>query len=115
VPGDGGTRLLIVQYPPDCVFDSPSFDPAAAAAENLRIVPGIAETFEIDAPGMHRTPSVDYGIMLEGELVLELDDGVTRSLRPGDVVIQNGTRHAWRNPTDAPATIAFVLVGANRT
>lgn len=112
LPAAGATRLLIMQFPPDSVFGDPSFDPAAAGAENLRLVPGVAESFEIDAPGMHTTLSVDYGIVLEGEPVLELDDGVTRVLRAGDIVVQNGTRHAWRNPTDAPTTIAFVLVGA---
>jgi len=62
---------------------------------------------------MRTTESVDYAIVLEGEPVLELDDGAVRTLRPGDFV-QNGTRHAWRNPTERPATIAFVLVGARR-
>ena len=103
-----------MQVPPDSVFGDSSFEPAAAGAENLRLVPGVAETLEIDAPGMHTTPSVDYAIVLEGEPVLELDDGVTRAVQPGDIVIQNGTRHAWRNPTDSPTTIAFCLVGADR-
>jgi mannose-6-phosphate isomerase-like protein (cupin superfamily) len=113
-PGPGGTRLLIMQFPPDAVYGDPAFDPAAAGAENMEIVPGIAERFEPDAPGMHTTDSVDYGIVLEGTPVLELDNGETKSLKPGDIVIQNGTRHAWRNPTDEPATLAFVLIGANR-
>jgi hypothetical protein len=43
--------------------------------------------------------------------VLDLDDGVTASLRAGDVVVQNGTRHAWRNPGPDPATVFFVLIG----
>lgn len=103
-----------MQFPPDSVYANGDFDPSAAAAENLEVVPGIAEKFEPDAPGMHTTDSVDYGIVLEGEPVLELDDGQTKSLKPGDIVIQNGTRHAWRNPTDRPATMAFVLVGAER-
>jgi len=49
--------------------------------------------------------------VLDGTIVLELDDGETVALHKGDVVIQNGTRHAWRNPTDAPATVAFFVVG----
>lgn len=114
VPSPGSTRFIIMQFPPDGVYGSPDFDPPAAGAENLKIVPGLAERFEPGAPGMHTTDSVDYAIVLEGEPVLELDDGEVKFLQPGDVVIQNGTRHAWRNPTDSPTTLAFVLVGAQR-
>jgi hypothetical protein len=94
-----------MQFPPDIVYGDPGFDPMAAGAENEEIVPGLAERFEPDAPGMHTTDSVDYGIVLDGHPVLELDDGQTKSLNPGDIVVQNGTRHAWRNPTDTPTTI----------
>jgi len=45
-------------------------------------------------------------------VVLELDDGATTTVRPGTVVVQRGTRHGWRNLTDRPARIAFILVGA---
>lgn len=110
VPPAGGTRFLVVTFPPDSVFASPEFDPAAAAAENLRISPGLAERFEPD--GMHATPTVDYGIVLDGEIWLELDDGRSALLRRHDVVVQQGTRHAWRNKSSAPATLAFVLIGA---
>ena len=52
--------------------------------------------------------------MISGEIVLELDDGAEVTLRPGDTVVQNGTRHAWRNRTDKPAVLVVVLVGAKR-
>ena len=52
--------------------------------------------------------------MLSGEVVLELDNGVERTLRAGDVNIQNGTRHRWRNRGTEPATTAVVRVGALR-
>lgn len=110
VPPVGGTRLLIVTFPPDAVFSAPGFNPEAAARENLAISPGLAELFEPD--GMHCTPTVDYGIVLDGEIWLELDEGRSRLLRRYDVVVQNGTRHAWRNKSDHPATLAFVLIGA---
>jgi quercetin dioxygenase-like cupin family protein len=68
------------------------------------------------APGhhspLHRTQSLDYGIVLEGEVCLELDDGRIVSLAAGDVVIQRGTMHAWINRGSAPARLAFVLLGA---
>jgi quercetin dioxygenase-like cupin family protein len=58
---------------------------------------------------MHRTQSVDYGIVLDGEVVLVLDESET-TLRPGDVVVQRGTNHRWENRTGATARMAFILV-----
>jgi quercetin dioxygenase-like cupin family protein len=58
---------------------------------------------------MHRTESVDYGIVLAGQVHLVLDDSET-ALAPGDVVVQRGTDHAWHNRADAPARMAFVLI-----
>ena len=114
VPGVGGTQFMFVAFPPDHVMMSPDFDPAAAGAENLKHAPGLAEKFEIDAPGMHTTDTVDYAIVLRGEVTLDLDGGRVEHLKAGDVVIQNGTRHAWRNGGTEPALVAFVLIGANR-
>jgi hypothetical protein len=114
LPGRGETRLLVVSFAPDSVMMSKDFDPAAAGQELMAELPDLASTFEPDNPGMHTTESVDYGIMLDGEVWLELDDGKQVHLKPHDIVIQNGTRHAWRNKSDKPATMAFVLIGANR-
>lgn len=111
VPAPGESRLLIVTFPPDSVFGSPGFDPQAAQRENLAISPGLAELFEPD--GMHQTPTVDYAIVLDGEVWLELDDGCAERLAQHDVVVQNGTRHAWRNKSTRPVTLAFVLIGAH--
>ena len=61
---------------------------------------------------MHRTDSVDYGILLEGELDMELDGGETVHLMPGDVVVQRGTNHAWVNTSDKPARMAWILIAA---
>jgi naringenin degradation protein FdeH len=58
---------------------------------------------------MHRTETIDYGIVLSGEITLVLDDSET-TLRPGDVVIQRGTDHRWENRGAEPARVAFVLV-----
>lgn len=111
VPGPGETTALTVTFPPDSVFNDPAFDPGAAAAENLVNLPGLAERFEPDAPGMHATPTVDYAVVIDGTVVLEVDNGVTTTLGPGDLIIQNSTRHAWRVPADRPATIFVVLMG----
>lgn len=110
LPPKGGSYLAIITFPPDTVMLSSSFDPATAGAEYMVNLPDLAELFEPDTPGMHETDTVDYGIVLQGQIVLELDNGATKTLKPGDVVVQNGTRHAWRNPTDKPATVAVVLM-----
>ena len=114
VPRPGGTQLLIVAFPPDRGMMSPSFNAAAFGEEHLRHSPGLAETFEPDSPGMHTTDTIDYGIVLRGEVWLELDGARVEHLRTGDVAVQNGTRHAWRNRSDEVAVVAFVLIGAAR-
>jgi hypothetical protein len=115
VPEIGATNVMVVTFPPDAVMMASTFDPVAAGQEYMQNLPGLAECFEMDSPGMHTTDTVDYGMLLEGELHLELDDGQTRVLKRHDVVIQNGTRHAWRNRSDRPATMLFVLVGVSRS
>lgn len=112
VPLPGGTSFLIVRFPPDSVYADPSFDASAAEAEQRIASPGIVELFEPDNPGMHTTDSVDYVVVLSGEVWLELDDGQFAHLRTGDTVVQNGTRHAWRNLGTEPVTLAVVQVGA---
>ncbi len=139
-PAPGGTVFRVVTFPPDPrggrgeagttgagagaaaggagttgAADAgavPVPDVAAALEEAQRKVPALMARLEPDHPGMHTTDSVDYAIVLDGELELELDDGALVPVRPGTVVVQRGTRHAWRNRTDRAARIAFVLVGA---
>lgn len=111
VPGPGGASFIIVRYAPDSVVMSPEFDPIAAGQEMEAYAPDLAEVFEPN--GMHKTRSVDYGVVLEGEVWLELDDGVEVHLTTGDTVVQLSARHAWRNKTQAPATVAFVLTGVD--
>jgi mannose-6-phosphate isomerase-like protein (cupin superfamily) len=60
-------------------------------------------------PLMHRTETVDYGVVIEGEIVLVLDDSEV-NLKPGSVVIQRGTNHAWANRSDRICRMLFVLV-----
>ncbi len=62
---------------------------------------------------MHRSNSIDYGIVLSGAVELELDDGAVTTARAGDIIIQRGTIHLWRNPsTTQSCRIAFVLIEA---
>ncbi|MFF4259847.1 phosphotransferase [Streptomyces sp. NPDC001663] len=112
LPAPGGTRFIVLTLPPDSAMADPAFDPAAFGREQHADSPGLADLMEPD--GMHTTPTVDYGIVLAGVAVLELDDGHCTPLSAGDIVIQNGTRHGWRNRGDGPVTLAFVLIGTER-
>jgi mannose-6-phosphate isomerase-like protein (cupin superfamily) len=96
-----------------------TFMPASAAPRELSEMLGRAASrfdtghaMERDDPAMHTTRTIDYGIVLSGEIDLELDEGEVH-LRPGDVVVQRGTRHAWRNRGSAPCTMAFVLIASS--
>lgn len=108
-PPRGGTRIRIVDIPPDTVQNAVTAEEAAAAFAEI----GGSDAHEADVEGphalMHRTESVDYGIVLAGEVWLVVDEGETRLL-PGDVVVQRGTNHAWSNRTEESARMAFVLV-----
>lgn len=70
--------------------------------------PGFLNERGLQSP-VHRTESVDYGIVLEGEIVLVLDDTEV-TLRAGDIVVQRGTDHAWANRSDRVARVAFILI-----
>ncbi|MER2133288.1 MAG: cupin domain-containing protein [Arthrobacter sp.] len=109
MPGPGGSALTIVQFPPSAVFAS--IDPAAAAEEEAAALPGLADTFDPEMPGFHTTQTIDYQVVLSGQLLLALETGEPTLLQAGDVVIQNATKHAWSNPTSAPAVLAAVSIG----
>ena len=111
LPRPGESLVQIVTFPPDAVRRSGNIDPQAAGAEYASRLPGLAETFEQDGSGMHTTRTLDYAILQDGEISLELDDGEIVDLRAGDIVVQQGVRHGWRNRGDKPATVLFVMLG----
>jgi len=115
VPAPGETRFRIVRFPSTLEVTravEAGMDQEALAKEYLQKAPGLAEAHESNGSGMHRTNTVDYGIVLSGQIWLELDNGVKKKLQPGDFVIQNGTRHAWRNEFEEPCLMAFIMIGA---
>lgn len=114
LPPVGGTRFMVVTFPPDSSMADPAFDGAAFGAEVAQKVPGLAQTFEQDNPAMHTTDSVDYGVVLSGEIWLDLGTGEEVHLKQHEVVVQHGNRHGWRNKGTSPVTMLFVLVGAER-
>jgi hypothetical protein len=109
-PPPQGTRVRFVDIPPDTA------DFLAHGAQRMKaafseIGDADASTVKTDSPHplMHRTESIDYGIVIEGELTLVLDRGET-VLKPGTVVVQRGTNHAWANRSDRVCRMLFVLV-----
>jgi mannose-6-phosphate isomerase-like protein (cupin superfamily) len=113
-PPVGGFRFGFFTIPPDRDAGVPAdLDLGAAFSEFEEKLPGMADYVELDNPGMHTTDTIDYGVVISGEAVLELDDGAVVTLTAGDSYIQNGTRHRWSNPGAVPAVIAITLIGAN--
>lgn len=97
-------------------FSPAKFDPSKLSEQELgkmkSALPGLLDHIEAEDAEMHATGSIDYGVILSGKIILELDDGQVTELCPGDVWIQNGTRHAWR--VEEKCTMAVVLVGVER-
>ncbi|MCB1387872.1 MAG: cupin domain-containing protein [Rhodobacteraceae bacterium] len=108
-PPTRGTIIRMVDIPPEGQ-GGPDFDKETARALFAQV--GLAENAEHTIPGrhplMHRTESIDYGIVLEGQIVLLLDDSEV-VLEQGDMVVQRGTIHAWTNRTDRITRMLFVL------
>jgi hypothetical protein len=101
-PWRGGTILRVVDFVP--ASRAPSVPSAAS---------GVHRTPDRTArnPGFHQTDTVDYALVLEGEIWAVLDEAETL-LKPGDVLIQRGTFHAWDNRSDEVCRMLFVLIDA---
>jgi quercetin dioxygenase-like cupin family protein len=116
-PGPGGTFFRLISYPPKRPPDykRPEGTTFESALQELSDkVPGMGDYFDRNAPGMHTSDTIDYGVVVRGEMTLELDDGKIVHLRQGDCIVQNGTRHRWRNPLPEPCLMAFISVGGKR-
>jgi hypothetical protein len=109
-PPKHGTVFRIIEYPPDKVRVAALRNPQQTTHDAAR------EGFHRDLgntrhPGFHKTDTIDYAIVLKGEIWALMDEGELL-MKTGDVLIQRGTSHAWSVRTDAPATVAFVLIDA---
>lgn len=116
-PGPGGTMFRLISYPPrrpEGYKPPPGVTFESGLREMSEKVPGMGDHFERDAPGMHTSDTIDYGVVVRGEMTLELDDGQKVHLKQGDCIVQNGTRHRWRNPLPEPCLMAFVSIGGKR-
>ncbi len=106
-----------------CTDGAPAAIPAGEAVEDMgaRIIgtapPALGSRFAVidfppgNTPHMHRTETIDYVIVLEGEIEMDMDASTVK-LKAGDVMVQRGTNHAWANRGDKRARVAFVLIDA---
>ncbi len=111
-PPSGGFRFAFFTVPPGTSKISENTDLVSAFAEIQSKLPGMIEVLEPMHPGMHTTDTVDFDVVLSGEVYLVLDDGAELLLKAGDSVVQNGTRHAWENRSAKDCIIAVALIGA---
>lgn len=113
-PPVGGFRFGLFSVPPEQPGTPDPVDLEKGLREMEEKLPGLLPVLEPDNPGMHTTNTIDFEYVISGEVWLELDDGVQVHLHPGDTVVQNGTRHAWRNKGSEPCRMVVCLIGARR-
>lgn len=109
-PPEGGTVFRIVEFPPDRDYIGrwQRHEAFASIGESgAKAIDPSASRHE----GMHRTDTLDYAFVIEGEIWAVLDTTEVR-MRQGDVLIQRATNHAWSNRSDVPALVGFVLIDA---
>ncbi len=117
-PPAGGFRFGMFTMAPDAGApdaEAPA-EPAepTSIAEIRRKLPGLLETLEPGGGGWHSTDTIDLNLIVSGEVWLLLDDGLEVLLRAGECVVQNGTRHTWRNRGPEPCVMAVAQVGMPR-
>ena len=110
-PPQRGTILRIVEFPPDSQWRGKA-DARADGQEAFKSIgAGHARDRASSDPMMHRTSTVDYAIVLKGEIYAVMDEGEKR-LRAGDILVQRGTNHSWSVRGYEPCIVCFVLVSA---
>lgn len=109
-PPLAGTVFRIIDIPPESSDPEETRRRIQATFGNVFPDAHRAEQ-KAEHPGMHKTDSIDYALILEGEVYAVFENGEA-IMRPGDVLIQRGTRHSWANRSDSICRLAFVLVSA---
>jgi len=110
-PPPNGTSLRIISYPPDSIRHASLEQERSGDADVSSGRAAALDKGNPRHPGFHKTRSLDYAIILSGEIYALMDEGECL-LKAGDVLIQRGTNHAWSNRTEQPCIIAFVLIDA---
>jgi mannose-6-phosphate isomerase-like protein (cupin superfamily) len=109
-PPKHGTRIRLVDIPPDTEnFLKSGAERMKNAFAEIGDVKASTTTDNSPHPLMHRTETIDYGVVIEGEMTLVLDKAETL-LKAGDIVIQRGTNHAWANRSGKPCRMLFMLI-----
>ena len=112
LPPQGGTVIRVIDIPPEDK-DPEVRKRLTEAVFAAQFADAKHDSSSARHPGMHITDTIDYAILLHGELVAIMDEGET-VMRAGDILIQRGTNHAWANRSGAVARIAFILVDGRR-
>jgi len=113
-PPRGGFRFMTFTVPPESELVRPEGGGEALVTEMQQKLPGLLAHMERSSPGMHTTDTIDFEYVIAGEVWLELDGGKEVHLKAGDTVVQNGTRHAWRNHSRTPCRIVVFMLGTER-
>ena len=111
-PGEGGNILRVIDFPPE-PKDPAERDRGMRATFSKLYKDADHKPENSPHPGMHETETLDYAIILSGEIYAVMDKE-EKLMKAGDILIQRGTNHAWANRADAPCRIAFVLMDAKR-
>ncbi len=114
-PSAEGFRFYMFSLPPEGAGHGPGPSDLDQAVEQAnRLLPGLLDVeSDPDNPGRHRSASVDVVFILSGRVEAVLDDRAVM-LNPGDVIVQNGTFHDWRNPGPDPMVAVGASIGADR-
>jgi mannose-6-phosphate isomerase-like protein (cupin superfamily) len=110
-PLDHGTKFRVVEFPPLDAATEAKMEPGFLMKAVGPVAP--ARGLPVTHPLMHRTRSVDYAVVLSGEIDMMLDDTVVH-LKPGDTVVQQATNHAWVNHGTGTCRILFVLMDSSQ-
>ena len=116
-PEPGETLFRLVRFPPVAELEAAAaagVELDAVSRESVMKVRGLPDDYNWQGLAMHSTDTIDYGLVLSGEIWMVLQAGEEVLLRAGDCVVQNGTLHGWYNKGDAACLMAFILVGARR-
>jgi mannose-6-phosphate isomerase-like protein (cupin superfamily) len=111
-PNEGGYRFVISTIPPGTVRSAVEMDKQAVIAEMEEKLPGLLSASERE-PGMHASHTLDFVVILAGDVTLELDDNAKAELETGDVVVQIGARHRWHNRGTSQAVMLSGIMGAS--
>jgi hypothetical protein len=113
-PPNGGARFVVITLRPDSMgTDPPRVVVSELVAEFARLLPGAAQYVDRAAPRFHRTPTVDLAVVLSGQVTIELDSGGRATLSAGDILVQNGTSHAWINAGPESAQMGLFITGVS--